>query len=68
MMTEQTTKMTEADAELPNDPMEKSKMTEEDMNNLAEIMSQNQKTELLKIEARLEGIENSIAASKEMAE
>eukprot|EP00972_Heterocapsa_arctica_P044709 6596878-Heterocapsa_arctica.AAC.1 len=68
MMTEETTKMTETDAELPNEFMEKSKMTEEDMNNIAEIMSQNQKTDLLRIEARLEGIENSIAASKEMAE
>eukprot|EP00972_Heterocapsa_arctica_P038369 5649888-Heterocapsa_arctica.AAC.1 len=60
--------MTETDAELPNEIMEKNKMTEEEMKKIADIMSQNQKTYLLKIEARLEGIENTIAASKEMAD
>eukprot|EP00972_Heterocapsa_arctica_P004009 595927-Heterocapsa_arctica.AAC.1 len=54
MMEAEPAKTTETDAELPNEIIEKNKMTEEEVNNIAEIMSQNQKTYLLKIEARLE--------------
>eukprot|EP00972_Heterocapsa_arctica_P091859 13547834-Heterocapsa_arctica.AAC.1 len=68
MMEEEPAKTTETEIELPSENMEKSKMTEEEMNNIAEIVSQNQKTYLLKIEARLQGIECSIAANKEMTE
>eukprot|EP00972_Heterocapsa_arctica_P027554 4051600-Heterocapsa_arctica.AAC.1 len=67
-MEEEPAKTTETDVEMPNEIMEKGKMTEEEMNMIAEFVSQNQKTYLLKIEERLEGIEHSIAASKEMTE
>eukprot|EP00972_Heterocapsa_arctica_P040570 5978679-Heterocapsa_arctica.AAC.1 len=60
--------MTESDAEEPIENMNTYKMTEEGAKKIAEIMSQIQKQDLLRIEARLESIENSIAASKEMAE
>eukprot|EP00972_Heterocapsa_arctica_P049917 7342138-Heterocapsa_arctica.AAC.1 len=65
---EEPAKTTETDAELPSENMEKSKMAEEGMKKIAEIVSENEKTYLLKIEARLEGIEHSITASKEMTE
>eukprot|EP00972_Heterocapsa_arctica_P063729 9403376-Heterocapsa_arctica.AAC.1 len=42
-------------------------MTEEEMKKIADFVSQNQKTYLLKME-RLKGIEYTIAASKEMTE
>eukprot|EP00972_Heterocapsa_arctica_P084699 12474692-Heterocapsa_arctica.AAC.1 len=46
-------KMTEADVEMPSEK-EKSMMTEEVMNNIADFVSQNQKTDLRNIEGRLE--------------
>eukprot|EP00972_Heterocapsa_arctica_P028902 4251635-Heterocapsa_arctica.AAC.1 len=68
MMEEEPAKTIETYAEMPSENMDKSKMTEEEMNNIADFVSQNQKTYLLKIEERLQGIEYSIAASKEMTE
>eukprot|EP00972_Heterocapsa_arctica_P010892 1595380-Heterocapsa_arctica.AAC.1 len=49
---------------MPSENTEKSMMTEEGMNNIADFVSQKQKTDLRKIEERLEGIESTIAASK----
>eukprot|EP00972_Heterocapsa_arctica_P104890 15458158-Heterocapsa_arctica.AAC.1 len=68
MMEEEPVKMIEADVEMPSEHMEKSMMTEEEMTNIADFVSQNQKADLQKIQGRLEGIENSIAASKETTE
>eukprot|EP00972_Heterocapsa_arctica_P008519 1243354-Heterocapsa_arctica.AAC.1 len=68
MMEEDPEKMTEADVEMPGENKEKSMMTEEVMKNIADFVSQNQKAELQRIEVRMEGIENSIAASKETTE
>eukprot|EP00972_Heterocapsa_arctica_P028991 4266152-Heterocapsa_arctica.AAC.1 len=64
-MAEETTKVPEAEAEEQAEHMSKNKMTEEEATKIAEIMSQIQKPDLLRIEARLESIENSIAGSKE---
>eukprot|EP00972_Heterocapsa_arctica_P051147 7519276-Heterocapsa_arctica.AAC.1 len=68
MMEEEPAKTIETDVEMPDENMEKSKMKEEEMNNIADLVSQNQKADLQKIEERLECIEHSIAASKEMTE
>eukprot|EP00972_Heterocapsa_arctica_P075091 11080222-Heterocapsa_arctica.AAC.1 len=68
MMEDEPEKMIEADVEMPIGTKEKSMMTEEELKNIADLMSQNQKTDLLKIEERLAGIESTISASREMTE
>eukprot|EP00972_Heterocapsa_arctica_P045622 6733952-Heterocapsa_arctica.AAC.1 len=67
-MEEEPEKMIEAEVEMPKENIEKNMMTQEEMNNIADFVSENQKAELKKIEERLEGIEGINTASKEMTE
>eukprot|EP00972_Heterocapsa_arctica_P061081 9005855-Heterocapsa_arctica.AAC.1 len=67
MMDEEPEKMTEADVEMPIE-IKESMMTEEMMKNIADLVSENQKAELLKIEERLADIESTITAGKEMTD
>eukprot|EP00972_Heterocapsa_arctica_P085482 12598705-Heterocapsa_arctica.AAC.1 len=66
MMEEEPEKIIEADVEMPIEIKEKNMMTV--LNNIADFVSQNQKADLMKIEERLVGIQNTLAASKEMTE
>eukprot|EP00972_Heterocapsa_arctica_P012057 1768855-Heterocapsa_arctica.AAC.1 len=59
-MTEDATNMPEAEAEEQDEHMSKSMMTEEDAARIAEIMMKMQKPDLLRIEARMESIENIV--------
>eukprot|EP00972_Heterocapsa_arctica_P108540 15983299-Heterocapsa_arctica.AAC.1 len=68
MMEEKQEKMTEADVEMPIEIKEKSVMPEEMMKKIADLVSENKKAELLKIEGILAGIESTITACKEMTE
>eukprot|EP00972_Heterocapsa_arctica_P098487 14532758-Heterocapsa_arctica.AAC.1 len=64
-MAEETTKVPETESEEQAEHMNKNMMTEEEATKIAEIMSKIQKPDILRIEVRLESIENSIAGSKE---
>eukprot|EP00972_Heterocapsa_arctica_P050572 7436403-Heterocapsa_arctica.AAC.1 len=58
-MTEDIDATTEEEIADPNEDMDKYTMTEEDMNNIAEITMTKLMPELQKIEGRIEGIENT---------
>eukprot|EP00972_Heterocapsa_arctica_P051301 7545517-Heterocapsa_arctica.AAC.1 len=53
---------------MPIENKDKSMMTKEMMKHIADFVSMNQKTELLKIDEKLASIEHTIAAGKEMTE
>eukprot|EP00972_Heterocapsa_arctica_P006691 978673-Heterocapsa_arctica.AAC.1 len=68
MMEEEPEKMVEAEEEKPKENIEKNMMTEEEMKKIADFVSENQKSEMKKIEERLEGIVGIITATKERTE